>query len=124
MSQEAFQQKSTEAGEVVTRVRFVGGSAAITKLFGRGVTPTYVSTGLVDLIWDEFPGLYIGVDGWCFDATTSSTLKGFTVVPGAYNATTRTLRLSITNASESLTDLAALQNLTITVAFKRTGSGV
>lgn len=124
MSQEAFEQKSTEAAEVVTRVRFVGGTAAITKLNGRGVTPTYIGTGLVDLVWDEFPGLYIGVDGWCFDATTSSALKGFTVVPGAYNATTRTLRLSITNASESLTDLAALQNLTIGVAFKRTGTGV
>jgi hypothetical protein len=83
------------------------------------VTVTYIGTGLVDLVWAEYPGVYLGVDGWCFEATTSSALKGFTVVPGDYNATTRTLRLSITNASESLTDLAAAQNLSIGVAFKR-----
>lgn len=124
MSQDSWNQQSTEAGEVVTRVRFVGGTAAITKLYGRGVTPTYVSTGLVDLVWAENPGLFVGVDGYCFDATTSSALKGYTVVPGAYNSTTRTLRLSITNASDALADLAALQNLTIGVAFKRTGTGV
>lgn len=124
MSQDAFNQQSTEAGEVVTRVRFVGGTAAVTELYGRGVTVTYVGTGLVDLVWTEYPGVYIGVDGYCFDATTSSALKGYTLVPGAYNATTRTLRLSITNASDALADLAALQNLTVGIAFKRTGTGV
>lgn len=122
MSQEAWPQKSTEPDEVVSRVRFVGGSAAVTKLYGTGVTVTYIGTGLVDLVWAEFPGVYIGVDGWGFDATTAADLKGFTVVPGAYNTTTRTLRLSITNASEALTDLAAAQNLTIGIAFGRTNA--
>lgn len=120
MSQEAWEQKSTEPDEVVQRVRFVGGTAAVTKLYGRGVTVTYIGTGLVDLVWAEFPGTYIGIDGYCFDATTAADLKGFTVVPGLYNTTTRTLRLSITNASEALTDLAAAQNLSIGVVFART----
>lgn len=122
MSQEAWKQKSTEPDEVISRVRFVGGSAAVTKLRGTGVTVTYIGTGLVDLTWAEFPGEYIGVDGWGFDATTAADLKGFTVVPGAYNTTTRTLRLSITNASEALTDLAAAQNLSIGIAFGRTNA--
>lgn len=122
MSYDAWEQYSTEADEVVSRVRFVGGTAAITKLYGRGVTPTYVSTGLVDLVWAENPGVYVGVDGFCFDATTSSALKGYTVVPGAYNSTTKTLRLSITNASDALADLAAAQNLTIGIVFKRTNA--
>ena len=51
-------------------------------------------------------------------------MKGYTVVPGVYNTTTRTLRINITNASESLTDLAALQWLTLALAFKQTGSAV
>lgn len=122
MSNDAWEQLSTEPDEVVSRVRFVGGSAAVTKLYGRGVTVTYIGTGLVDLAWAEFPGVFVGVDGYCFDATTASGLKGYTVVPGAYNTTTRTLRLSITNASEALTDLAAAQNLTIGIAFKRTSA--
>lgn len=119
MSYEAFEQKSTEAGEVIQRVRFVGGTTAVTKLYGRGVTVTYIGTGLVDLVWAEPQGTYLGVDGWGFDATTASGVKGYTVVPGDYNSTTRTLRLSITNAGETLTDLAAAQNLSIGLVFLR-----
>lgn len=120
MSQDAWEQMSTEPDEYVSRVRFVGGTAAITKLFGRGVTPTYVSTGLVDLVWAEFPGTYVGIDGFGFDATTASAVAGYTCNAGAYNATTRTLRISIYNGSNALADLAALQNLTIGISFKRT----
>lgn len=119
MSYEAFEQKSTEAGEVIQRVRFVGGTTAVTKLYGRGVTVTYIGTGLVDLVWAEPQGTYLGVDGWGFDATTASGVKGYTVVPGDYNSTTRTLRLNITNAGETLTDLAAAQNLSIGLVFLR-----
>lgn len=119
MSYEAFEQKSTEAGEVIQRVRFVGGTTAVTKLYGRGVTVTYIGTGLVDLVWAEPQGTYLGVDGWGFDATTASGVKGYTVVPGDYNSTTRTLRLNITNAGETLTDLAAAQNLSIGIVFLR-----
>jgi hypothetical protein len=124
MSEDAWPIRSSEADDYVTRVRFVGGTAAVTELFGRGVTVTYVSTGLVDLVWSEFPGLYIGLDGWGFDATTASAVAGYSCNAGAYNSTTRTLRVSIYNGSNTLADLAALQNLTLGVAFKRSGTGV
>lgn len=102
-------------------VRFVGGTAAVTKVLGRGITVTYISTGIVDLVWsanDGNPGRFMGLVGApSFQATTASGVKGYTCVPGAWNATTRTLRLNITNASEALADLAALQWLNLTVAF-------
>jgi hypothetical protein len=105
-----------------TPVRFVGGTTAVTKVLGRGITVTYISTGIVDLVWssrDDAPGVFCGLEGApSFQATTASQVKGYTCVPGGYNSTTRTLRLNITNASETLADLTATQWLNLVVQFK------
>ena len=103
-------------------VRFVGGTAAVTKELGKGITVTYVSTGLVDLTWSanfEPPGTFVGLAGKpAFQATTPSGIKNFDCAPGVYNTSTRTLRLAIWNASGTLTDLAALQWITLVALFK------
>ncbi len=102
-------------------VRFVGGTTAVTKTHGNGVTVTYIGVGLVDLTWsvNAVPGTFVGLAGApAFQATTAAGVKGFTCVPGVYDATTRTLRLNITGATEVLTNLAALQWLSLTVLFK------
>jgi len=123
MSQEAWEVKATEPEVTDTYIKFTGaGAAPVVETFGRGVTCTRTGVGLVSLIWDEFPGVYMGVRGWCFEATVASGVKGYTVVPGVYNVTTRTLAINITNAGETLTDLAAAQQLSITVSFKRTSA--
>ncbi len=96
-------------------VKFVGGTAAVTQVYGIGSTVTYVSTGIVDVVFPTGLGTFIGLAGSNFQATTASGVKGYTVVPGVISGTT--LRLNITNASESLTDLAALQWLTIEAVF-------
>lgn len=102
-------------------VRFVGGTAAVTKVKGRGITVTYITTGIVDLVWsanDDPPGTFLGLMGKpAFQATTASGVKNFDCVPGVYNSSTRTLRLSITNASAALADLAALQWLNVVPVF-------
>jgi hypothetical protein len=101
-------------------VQFVGGAAAVTKVFGRGITVTYVSTGLVDLKWsttDDAPGTFVGPKCLQLHATTASGVKGFSVATGVYNASTRTLRVAIWDASNNLVDLAALQWLTATILF-------
>lgn len=118
--------RSSEPELVVSVVKFVGGTAAVTKVYGKGVTVTYVSTGLVNLVWgtNPKPGNFVGCVGHCFEATTASAVKGYTVVPGVYNASTRTLQISITGASEALVDLAALQWLTLSLAFKQTATTV
>jgi hypothetical protein len=118
--------RSSEPELVESVVKFVGGTAAVTKVFGQGVTVTYVSTGIVDLTWGTSPGPgnFVGCVGHCFEATTAADVKGYTVVPGVYNTSTRTLRVNITNASDALADLAALQWLTLKLAFKQTASTV
>jgi len=100
-------------------VKFVGGTNAVTKVAGTGagVTVTYVSTGIVDLTFELGAGDFLGLAGACFEATTQSGVKGYTVVAGVFNTTTRTLRLNICNAVETLTNLAALQWLSITAKF-------
>lgn len=120
-----YEQESSEPELREYVVKFVGGTAAVTKVYGNGVTVTYISTGIVDLVFATPPGPFVGCTGRCFEATTQSQVKGYTVVPGAPSTNTTTgnvtLRLNITNASEALADLAALQWLTMKVAFKATG---
>ena len=105
---------------VLCPVRFVGGTTAVTKVFGEGVAVTYIGTGLVDLTFSDAQGTFLGLAGEpSFAATTAADVKGHTVVVGVYNTTTNTLRLNITNAAEALHDLAALEWLTATLLFKR-----
>lgn len=103
-------------------VKFVGGTTAVTKVTGtgEGVTVTYIGVGLVDITWsaNAVPGTFLGLLGTSFQATTEAGVKGYTCVPGVYNVTTRTLRLNITGATEVLTNLAALQWLTLVAAFQ------
>ena len=116
---DVFDAKTSEPELRHYLVKFVGGTAAITEVFGNGTTVTYISTGIVDVYWADNPGTFVGAT-FGFQATTASGVKGYTCVPGVYNTSTRKLRLNITNASESLTDLAALQWLTCSIYFKAT----
>lgn len=101
-------------------VRFVGGSAAVTKVSstGAGVTVTYVGSGVVDLTWSDNQGTFLGLVG-TFQATTPADVKSYVLVPGAYDSSTNTIRLSMYE-SGTLTDLAALEWLTVLAWFKRT----
>lgn len=97
--------------------RFVGGSAAVTETHGDGITVSYVSSGIVELTWAVNPGTFVGCTG-TFQATTPADVKSYVLVPGAYNSTTRKLRLNMYE-SGTLTDLAALEWLTVIVWFRR-----
>lgn len=112
-----FDPKTNHAGMKDFLVRFVGGTAAVTKVTGPGVTVTWISTGIVDLTWGTNPGTFVGAT-FGLQATTAADVKGHTVVCGVFNTSTLKLRLNITNASESLHDLAALEWLTCRVTFK------
>jgi hypothetical protein len=121
MSSDHYKPLMSEPSARLEFVKFVGGSAAVTKVHGSGVTVTYISTGIVDITWSSnaVPGTFLGLLGApAFQATTAADVKGHTCVPGVYNTTTRTLRLNITNASDALHDLAALEWLSFTAVFR------
>lgn len=120
MGIDTYPVRSAAPELVLCPVRFVGGTTAVTKVFGEGVTVTYIGTGLVDITFSDSQGTFLGLAGMpSFSATTAADVKGHTCVPGVYNTTTRALRLNITNASDALHDLAALEWLTLTPMFKR-----
>ena len=114
-----FEHYNTQPEVVEHFVKFVGGTTAVTKLYGPGMSVTYVSSGVVDLTWSETPGTYLGFTHG-LHATTQSGLKNYSIVGGDYNATTRTLRLNIFNSAGTLTDLAASQWAMLAVKFKLT----
>lgn len=97
-------------------VRFVGGTAAVTKTHGRGITVAYVATGRVSITWSENPGTFAGLGGSpAFQATTQADVKSFVGVLGAYASNTVELRLY---ESGSLADLAALEWCSLELLFK------
>ncbi len=121
MSLDAWELDCNEPQVKAHLVRFVGGTAAVTKAnAGKGVTIAYVSTGLVDLTFSDNPGLFVGFS--CeFQATTQSAVKGYTGVIGVISTTSPwVIRLAITGASEALVDLAALQWANLVLFFKGT----
>jgi hypothetical protein len=124
MSHAEFPIKFTEPDLRAHVVKFVGGTAAATKVFGKGMTVTYISTGIVEIAWPNAaatPGAWIGPAGECFEATTQADVKNFKAVVGVYNASTRKLRVHLFE-SGSLADLAALEWLTLVLLFKESNS--
>lgn len=120
MTLNAYEQNVSEPECLDSIIKFVGGTTAVTKVYGQGVTVTYVSTGLVDIAFTENQGTFLGFTGHMLSATTTADIAGYTAAAGTYNASTRTVRVSIYNASDALADLAALQWLTLRATFKRT----
>lgn len=119
-----YEIKGSEPSERDYLVKFVGGTTAVTKVLGKGLTTTWISTGIVELAWStnqEVPGTFAGPKSGVIHATTPANVKGYSFTCGDYNASTRKLRVSIYDASNNLVDLAALQWLTLTLAFLADG---
>lgn len=122
MSTAQYDALSTEPEARLHTVRFVGGTAAATKTYGNGMTVTYVSSGVVKISWSdvaENPGTFVGVVGYCFQATTPGNVKSYILVNEGYVASTRSILLNMYE-SGTLTDLAALEWLSVTFLFKET----
>ncbi len=123
MSSSEYPVKTTIVEAHEHTVKFVGGTAAVTKVFGRGMTVTYIGSGIVKILWTdtaERPGQFVGVKGYCFSATTPGNVKAYVLVNEEYvDSTTRYVLLNMYE-SGTLTDLAALEWLTVTFLFSET----
>ena len=116
---DSYEQRNTQPECVEHFVKFVGGTTAVTKTYGPGVTVTYISTGIVDIAWQDNPGTFLGMTTG-LHATTPTALKGYTITCGDFNTSTLKLRLNIFNSSFALADLAASQWAMIALKFKQT----
>lgn len=130
MSRAEYELLQTEPEARDHIVKFVGGSAAVTKVFGNGMTVTYVSSGVVKISWTDTasnPGQFIGIKGYCFSATTPGNVKSYVLVHEAFVARTITAGAVVPGyvllnmyESGTLTDLAASEWLTVTFSFSET----
>lgn len=115
--------RATESEYVDHFVRMLGGAAAVTKVFGNGITVTYSATGVYKVSWNESPGVFLGCT-FGFQATSATALKGYTATcPAALTANTDgtySILVSVWNSSFAAADLAAAQWLTVVFAFKET----
>lgn len=99
-------------------LRFTGnGTGQPTLNAGPGITLNRTGVGIIDVSWTNHPGTFLAVKSFVFQASTASGVKGFTVVPGDYDATNLKITLNITNAGETLTDLSSTQKLTVVFEF-------
>jgi hypothetical protein len=115
-----YEGRFTEPGLRAHVIKFVGGTETVTKVFGRGMTATWISTGIVEIAWPDYPfipGTFIGLAGRpAFEATTQGDVKAFEAIGGVYNATTHKLLIHLFE-SGTLADLAALEWCTATLLF-------
>lgn len=111
---------SSQPKEVDHFVSILGtGAAQPTKLEGATVNINRTGVGVIEVIWPDFPGSYMGCKGRCFEATAQAALKGYTMVVGDFDTTNLKVTINITNAADALTDLAAAQRLSMTFAFRK-----
>jgi hypothetical protein len=105
--------------EVDHFVRMLGtGAAQPTKVEGATVNLNRTGVGVIEIIWPDFPGSYMGCKGFAFEATAQAALKGYSVVIGAFDAANSKVTINITDTADVLADLAAAQNLSLTFAFR------
>jgi hypothetical protein len=116
---DGFPVRATRAEVTEHLIQAVGGSAAVTKVYGEGVAVTRTSSGLYLLTWAQNPGTFVGWS-YAFAATTHADLDGFTAVRGVYNASAYTLAFSVYDATPTIADLAALNWIDIVCRFKGT----
>jgi hypothetical protein len=96
------------------------GAGNPTQVMGKGVTPTWVSTGLYRFMWKENPLNPIGLVGFSFEATTPAQLAGFSLVVTPWDSVNLKFDVSVFNSTFVLANLAAAQWLTLVFRFKET----
>lgn len=103
-------------------VTMVGtGASAPTKVYGPKVTITRTGAGDYRLTWSETPGTYVAtVVG--LRAATESDVKNHSVIMGSWDATNRTLDLTLWDAAAAAHDLAASEWIELVVLFKSTSA--
>ncbi len=99
----------------------VGGTEAITRVEGTGVTIAWTSTGVYTITLNEKWAALVCVQV-TLAATTQADIETYFVVPAGVLTSNQTLQIKVYSSSNTLADLAALQWLNFTLTLR--GSGV
>lgn len=118
MTIELYPVRGSEPEGWIHTTLITGTAGTVTKVSGKGVTVTYIATGVYQLTFADYPGSFGGVSG-DFQATTMSALKGYTAVLGSFDATGKIVQVSVFNSSFAAADLIVSQWLSLGLEFKR-----
>jgi len=103
-------------------VRLLGtGASDPTKQYGPGVTVTRTAVGVFKFTFLSNPGIFVKFD-WALGDATPSNVKGCTVTRGSYTtaAGVYSLSLSLWDSAFAAKELAATNEMDITISFKET----
>lgn len=100
--------------------RILGVTTSLTVQEANGMTITRTGAGIYKVVWTDNPYQFLTAT-YGFMATTVADLKNFSVVFEDYTASTKTMNLTVYNASGTATDLAATQRLCMEFAFEESG---
>lgn len=109
--------KSSQAEMVFHVITAEGGSSAITKVHGPGVTVTRLDTGDYKLTWDDDPGTFRGAVA-TLSANDPTALIAHDVTLGEFESD-YTMLVNVNNATAAH-DLAADEYFTVFAAFSTT----
>jgi hypothetical protein len=130
MSFELYEDRGTEPEGYSAELQFVGNAAAspTSKPYGKGMTVTWVSTGLYTITFADPPGNFLGMHGYSFLDATPANAAGWTAVVKSYTAasgsTKATIQFSVYNSTFALANLAATTTFSCDLKFKRGYSGL
>lgn len=120
MSLDAFDVRSNKAGLRLEVVTMEGtGAAAPTKLYGPGVTISRTSEGLYKITWASAPGVFLGMT-YGLGAAAPADVAGYSVAHDTYSTSTRSIEVLVSEADDSIVDLADDEFLTLTFLFATT----
>lgn len=116
-----FKSRTNVPEERVYQVRLLGVNGANpTKEFGPGVTVTRQNEGIYRFSFDDNPGEFVGIRGYCFGDTTPADVKSKELSRGAYTAPSGTTDGYVDChifESGTLDDIEATEYLDITFVF-------
>lgn len=118
----AYPLRSSEPDTVVCPVLIEGaGAANPTKHEGKGVTVTWVSTGIYRYTFSDHQGKFIGAPAPGISDTVVAGVAGFTghVDQDSYTAAGKAVDVHVYNAAQALADLPATSYMYFEPRFKR-----
>lgn len=119
MSLETYPQKASEPESWEELIVFTGASTATPTLnFGKGVTLGRTGAGITTITFKDSPGNLCGAGGQ-FVSALMTDLKNFSVVVAPMDTTGKICTLTIFNSSGTATDLTSVQQLSLSLTFKR-----
>lgn len=94
-----------------------------TERYGAGIATTRTGEGVYRITFNDAPGTFLGVAGYCFGADTPSDVKGYTMTRDTYVSPTSTadgyIDVYVWDSSFAAADIIAAQYLDITLRFRQ-----